>query len=210
MDDSDRANAAGPDATAPANARERILEAAYDLFSRHGVRAVGIDAIIERSGVARMTLYRQFGSKEDLVVEFLKRREKRWTRDWLIASVEQRASEPRARLLAIFDVFDEWFRQPDFEGCAFVTILVETADPDPDASQTEIYRECARHLANIRSFIERLATEAGIPDAAAFGRKWQILMKGSIISATEGDLDAARRAKEIAALVVSEALPVSR
>ena len=70
------------------NARSRILESAYELFSERGVRAVGIDAIIARSGVARMTLYRHFSSKEDLVLAFLERREERWTRLWLQAEVE--------------------------------------------------------------------------------------------------------------------------
>src|SRR5207253_10168423 len=100
-------------------ARERILDAAYDLFSRRGIRAVGIDAIVEQSGVARMTLYRHFASKDALVLAFLERREQRWTKDWLQRAVEQRASDPRQRLLAIFDVFDDWFHQADFEGCAF-------------------------------------------------------------------------------------------
>src|SRR5713101_3141881 len=74
------------------DARERILEAAYDLFSREGIRAVGIDSIIERSGVARMTLYRHFRSKDDLVLAFLERREARWTRDWLQREAERRAT----------------------------------------------------------------------------------------------------------------------
>src|SRR3954470_5167428 len=100
----------GPGA-APGEARERILGAAYDLFSRRGIRAVGIDAIVAQSGVARMTLYRHFASKEDLVLAFLERREARWTRGWLQAEAQRRASDPAQRLLAIFDVFDEWFRR---------------------------------------------------------------------------------------------------
>src|SRR3954452_2395560 len=108
-------------------ARERILSAAYDLFSRRGVRAVGIDAIIAQSGVARMTLYRHFASKEQLVLAYLERREELWTRRWLQAEVEQRASDPAERLLAIFDVFDAWFRREDFEGCAFINIMLESA-----------------------------------------------------------------------------------
>ena len=63
--------------------RERILETAYDLFSRQGTRAVGVDTIIAGSGVAKMTLYRNFASKDDLIVAFLERREERWTRAWL-------------------------------------------------------------------------------------------------------------------------------
>jgi AcrR family transcriptional regulator len=189
-------------AAAPATgARTRILDAAYDLFSRRGIRGVGIDAVITESGVSRMTLYRHFRSKEDLVLAYLEQREVQWTRSWLQAEVERRADSPRARLLAIFDVFDGWFREPGFEGCAFVTVMLEHAD-DRDA----IYHACNAYLANIRGFLQELARDAGIADPEAFSRKWHILMKGSIVSAGEGDQDAARRAQEMARLVLAEAL----
>ena len=69
------------------DARERLLAAAYELFSREGIQAVGIDAIIERSGVARQTMYRHFASKQELVLAFLERREELWTQGWLAAEV---------------------------------------------------------------------------------------------------------------------------
>src|SRR4051794_31831389 len=123
----------GADEAAPAratgsgaDARERILAAAYELFSRRGIRAVGIDAIITESGVARMTLYRHFASKDELVLAFLQRREELWTRRWLQGEVERRSADPAQRLLAIFDVFDTWFRRPDFEGCAFINVMLES------------------------------------------------------------------------------------
>jgi AcrR family transcriptional regulator len=178
-------------------ARERILTAAYELFSRHGVRAVGIDAIIARSGVARMTLYRHFDSKEDLVLAFLERRDQLWTKGWFEAEVRQRATDPKGRLLAIFDVFDEWFQREEFEGCSFISVLMEAEDPS-----TRIHQESAMYLARIRAFIAGLAAEAGIADADGFARKWHILMKGSIISAAEGDREAARRAREIGTLIL--------
>jgi AcrR family transcriptional regulator len=192
-----------PPAVAPAapaassDARERILEAAYELFSRQGIRAVGIDSIIDRSGVARMTLYRHFASKDALVLAFLERREQRWTKDWLQAEVERRATEPGERLLAIFDVFDEWFQRPDFEGCSFVNVLLEISDPAHDLN-----RASADYLARIRAFVESLASEAGVPDPDDFARQWHILMKGSIVSAGEGDRWAARRAQEVGALLL--------
>ena len=130
-----------------APARDRILDAAYDLFSRRGIRGVGIDAMIEQSGVARMTLYRHFSSKEQLALAFLERREQEWTRDWLQAEVERRADDRAGRLLAIFDVFDAWFRRDDFEGCAFIHVMLETAD---DARRGP--RGVDRHLARIRDF----------------------------------------------------------
>jgi AcrR family transcriptional regulator len=186
-------------AAAAPEARERILDAAYDLFSRDGIRAVGIDAIIEQSGVARMTLYRHFGSKDALVLAFLERREQRWTRDWLQQEVNRRAADPRDRLLAIFDVFDEWFRRDDFEGCSFINVLLEIADP-----QSELHRASADYLAKIRAFVADLAAEAGVAEPKALAHKWHILMKGSIVAAGEGDRSAARRAREIGALVLAD------
>ena len=92
-----------------ASGRERVLATAYELFSKHGTRAVGVDRIIAESGVAKMTLYRNFASKDELILAFLERREELWTRAWLQADVERRAATPGARLLAIFDTFGEWF-----------------------------------------------------------------------------------------------------
>jgi AcrR family transcriptional regulator len=180
-------------------ARERILDAAYELFSRHGIRAVGIDAIVEQSGVARMTLYRHFASKEALVLAFLERREQRWTRDWLQREVERRATDPAERLLAIFDVFDDWFQHTDFEGCSFINVLLEIADP-ADA----LHHASREYLARIRGFVERLASEAGLADPQGFARQWHILMKGSIVAAGEGDRRAARRAQELGALLLHQ------
>jgi AcrR family transcriptional regulator len=180
------------------SARDRILDASYELFSRRGIQAVGVDAIIERSGVARQTLYRHFSSKQDLVLAFLERRDQVWTRDWLQAEIERRASDPAERLLAIFDVFDEWFRHPDFEGCAFINVMLEHAeDGDP------VRRASTSYLAGIRGILEDLARRAGIKDAEGFARKWHILMKGSIVAAGEGDQDAARRTQQIGKLLLS-------
>jgi AcrR family transcriptional regulator len=179
--------------------REKVLNAAYDLFSRHGIRAVGVDTIVARAGVAKMTLYRHFSSKDELAVEFLKRREERWTVDWLQGEVTRRAQGPGARLLAIFDVFGEWFARGDFEGCTFVNFVLELSDTSDPVRVASV-----QHLANIRQFLSGLATEAGIDDPDAFARQWHILMKGSIVAAGEGDREAAARAKEIGALVLRE------
>jgi AcrR family transcriptional regulator len=180
-----------------AGGRERIVETAYELFSRHGTRAVGVDRIIAEAGTAKMTLYRNFASKDDLIVAFLERREELWTRAWLQAEVERRASEPRERLLAIFDVFGEWFALPDFEGCSFINVMLELDDRDDRVRAASV-----QHLANIREFLGSLAAAAGVADADAFARQWHILMKGSIVAAAEGDTQAAARARELGALLL--------
>ena len=179
--------------------RERVSRAAYELFSREGVRAVGVDAVIARAGTAKMTLYRNFPSKDDLILDFLRRREQLWTREWLEAESQRRGESPREQLLAIFDVFSEWFSQPDFDGCSFLTTMIEINDPDHPVRQAAV-----GHLANIRSYISGLAEAAGIQDTDAFARKWHILMKGSIMAAHEGDTKAAARAREIGELLLTE------
>jgi AcrR family transcriptional regulator len=186
-------------------ARTRILDAAYDLFSRRGIRGVGIDAVIAASGVSRMTLYRHFRSKEDLVLAYLAQREQQWTIGWLQTDVTRRTEDPRERLLAIFDVFDGWFHEPGFEGCAFINVMLETAD-DRDT----IYHACNDYLANIRGFLQGLARDAGIADPEGFSRRWHILMKGSIVSAGEGDHEAAKRAQQMGRLVLMAELPAAQ
>jgi AcrR family transcriptional regulator len=181
----------------PVRARERILDTAYDLFSRHGIRAVGVDRIVAESGVAKMSLYRHFHSKDALVLSFLQEREQRWTNAWLRAEVESRADAPAARMLAIFDVFGEWFAIDDFEGCTFINVLLEFDDRGSPVRQASV-----EHLRNIRSFLSQLASEAGATDPDALAHQWHILMKGSIVAAAEGDRRAALRAREVGELLL--------
>ena len=187
----------------PGGARERILEAAYDLFSREGIAAVGVDTIVAEAGVAKMTLYRHFPSKAELALAFLERREERWTREWLQAEAISRGSTPAERLLAIFDVFGEWFALDSFEGCSFVNILLEISDRDDQIRVASV-----RHLANIREFVRGLAEEAGAEDPEGLACQWHILMKGSIVAAGEGDRDAAWRAQDVGALLLERELGI--
>jgi AcrR family transcriptional regulator len=177
--------------------RERLSRAAYELFSREGIQTVGVDAVIARAGTAKMTLYRNFPSKEDLILDFLRRREQLWTHEWLEAESQRRGNTPQEQLLGIFDIFSEWFSRPDFEGCSFVTTMIEINDPGH-----AVHQAAAGHLANIRVYIEKLAAAAGVGDTDSFARKWHILMKGSIIAAHEGDTRAAARAREMAELLL--------
>ena len=185
------------DGKARDSGRERVGRAAYDLFSRDGTAAVGVDAIIARAGTAKMTLYRNFPSKTDLILDFLRRREHLWTEEWLQAESQRRGRTPAEQLLAIFDVFGEWFARPDFEGCSFLTIMLESAGRD-DA----VHRASVQHLANIRHYLKGLAAAGGIENTDSFARQWHILMKGSIMAAHEGDTAAAGRAREVGVLLL--------
>ena len=177
--------------------RQRLLESAYALFSRRGVRAVGVDEVIERAAVAKATLYRHFPSKNELVLAFLRRREELWTHGWVESEARLRGGTPEESLLAIFDLFDEWFQRDDFEGCSFVNVLLETADLGHPVG-----RASAAHLENIRVVLRALASEAGLRDVDGFALSFHILMKGAIVQAGEGDRGAAKRAQALARLLV--------
>src|ERR1700732_717776 len=180
------------------SARERILDAAYELFSRRGIQAVGVNEVIERAGVATATLYRHFPSKDELVLAFLDLREQRWTKGFIEAGAMRRGSNPEERLLAIFDVLDEWFHRDDFEAGSFIKVLRELGPEHPagDAS--------VRHLEQLRAIARHLAEEAGLRDTESFARSWHILMEGSIVGAAEGDVEAAQRGKAMARLLIDQ------
>ncbi|MBG6184301.1 AcrR family transcriptional regulator [Arthrobacter sp. CAN_A214] len=182
--------------TSADTARERILTAAYDLFSRRGIQDVGIDELVARAPVAKATFYRHFASKDDLALSFLERRDEIWTSRDVIAEVRRRESAPVERLLAIFDVLDEWFQHRDFEGCSFINVLLEMG------STHTLGRASIDYLAKIRVHVRTLAEEADLNDPVEFAHSWQLLMKGSIVSAAEGDRVAANRARQMAVWLI--------
>lgn len=176
--------------------RERLLDAAYDLFATNGVSQVGVDTILAESGCAKASLYSNFGSKVELAIAFLDKREAVWTRGWLEAEVKRRTPDPDERLLAIFDVFDGWFRKKTFEGCSFINVLLESKVDSP------VRQAAAVHLSRIRAIVRGLAEDAGLREPEMFAQVWHMLMKGSIVAACEGNRNAAREAKCAARLVL--------
>ncbi len=187
------------------SARERIVTTAYDLFTRRGIRAVGMDEVVDRATVAKSTLYRHFPTKDELVLTVLQRREQLWTFELVEAQSRQRGSTPEKQLLAIFDVFHAWFSDRDeFDGCSFVNVLLEMG-PDHPVGQA-----CINYLENLRAIVRERAQAARLRDADSFVRSWHILMMGAIISATEGDTEAAHLAQRMAGRLMEEHRPRPR
>jgi len=183
-------------------AGERILTTAYRLFTRRGIRAVGTDEVIAQSGVAKATLYRHFPSKNDLVLAVLQRREELWTLGLVEQQSRLRGDTPEEQLLAIFDVFHDWFQNhEDYDGCSFINVLLELGAAHP-AGQASIH-----YLDNIRQILRERAEAAGLVDVDDFARSWHILMKGSIIAAAEGDLEAAQRAQAMGRALIERHRP---
>jgi AcrR family transcriptional regulator len=185
------------------SARERILIAAYELFSRRGIRAVGTDEVIVRAGVARATLYRHFPTKDALVLAVLQRREEVWTHGLIEEQSRRRGSTPEEQLLAIFDILHDWFQSRDgYEGCSFINVLLELGADHP-AGQA-----CIAHIDHVRDVVRHRAVAAGLTDVEEFASSWHILMKGAMILAAVGDLDAARRARRMGVALIDEHRPV--
>lgn len=177
--------------------RRRIDEAAYRLFSRNGIRSVGVDTICAESGVAKMTLYRHYPAKEDLALSFLRQRAQLFSRPWQ-EDVERRAKSPEGRLLAVFDALDEWFRKKDYAGCPVVKALLETRERDDPVRKGTL-----DYFAELRAFLQRLAVQAGLRDAEGVARQWMILIKGAVVVACAGDRNASMQAKELAAAMLA-------
>lgn len=192
-----------PEVGAPAaSPRERVLAAAYDLFSRRGIRAVGTHEVIARAGVARATLYRHFATKNDLVLAVLERREEIWTRGLIEDQSRQRGNTPEEQLLAIFDVMHDWFQLSDrYEGCSFINVLLEVGSGHP------VGQACITHIDHVRDIVRRRAVAAGLTDVEEFASSWHILMKGAIVLAAVGDMDAALRARKMARALIDEHRP---
>jgi AcrR family transcriptional regulator len=184
---------------APANARERVLEVAHQLFWAHGVGAVGVDRIVAEAGVAKTTLYRHFASKDALVVAVLKRHEETWTQAWLAEEAVRRATPASPGIVAIFDALDEWYAADRFDGDLFANTLLETRATGP------VREASIEAIENVYALLTRLAEDAGVRDADAFAHQIQILMRGSIVAAVEGHLEAVRQARATARLLLERA-----
>ena len=155
-------------------ARERILLTAHDLFYRDGIRATGIDKIIAGSGVSKVTFYRHFPSKNDLILAFLVYRHRRWL-DWFVDAL-QRHGGAGAGLTAVAAVMAEWFENPAFRGCAFINTAAELGEALPEALVI-----CRRHKQEMTQVIAGLLPDgerqAACADAAA------LAIDGAIIRA---------------------------
>jgi AcrR family transcriptional regulator len=176
-------------------ARERLLDAANDLFYNEGTQTVGIDRIIERAGVAKASLYNTFGSKEELVKAYLQSRHARTT-ERLNAAVD-RHTDPVERLLAVFDAQGETFAEPDFRGCAFISASAEA----PAGGLIERAADDYRH--DVRALLIRLAREAGAHDPATVAHQLHLLYDGAGINAwMDHDPSAAVAARAAAAALL--------
>lgn len=179
----------------------KILDTASRLFYSQGLRAVGVEAIAEEAGVTKKTLYDCFGSKENLVVTYLRARDELW-RSTLTAYVSERGGTPQQKLLATFEALRDWLRERNPRGCAFVNAHVELPEDHPGQ---DVARE---QKAWLLDYLADLAAEAGADDPRALAGQLLLLHEGACITNSMHSLDeAARRAEDMAATLIGAALP---
>lgn len=176
------------------------MDAAADRFYREGFHGVGLDRILDDVGVTKTTFYNHFESKDDLIIAMLEKRDRIETED-LFESIRARAGDdPRARLLAVFDVLHDWLNQPDFRGCIFINAGV--AFP---LANDPIHRAAAGHGASMyRSLIE-LAKAADVDDPDLLTREVLLLLAGAITSRhVNDDRESARVARRALETLLSQ------
>jgi AcrR family transcriptional regulator len=158
--------------TAGAEAQQHLLRAAAELFYNEGVRAVGVDAVVERAGVNKMSLYRQFSSKDDLVVAYLEQSDERFFRRF-DESLATYPGEPKKQLLQYFDDLSRRASKDNYRGCPFVNVSAEFPDPSHPA------RVCV--LNNKTKLMQRLGelcAAAGARDPAQLANGLALLIEG--------------------------------
>jgi len=180
--------------------RQRILETADRLFYKDGIHSVGIDRVIAEAGVAKMTLYKYFPSKEDLIVAVLERR-KRLSLEFYRSAVERHTGRSKDKLRAFFAGLEERFESPGYRGCALQNAALELADPAHPGAK--VAREYKRRFVE---FLSEVVQESAGKEAAKLAPAIALLVEGAIVStAMQGIPNAARIAREAALNLVEGA-----
>lgn len=190
---------------APKTGRERLVAAAVELFYRHGFGAIGIDRVIATAGVTKSTFYKHFESKDDLMVAAVERRDEWEMQAWSQAVRKLAGDDPVRQILAMLDVMDLWFNDPDFLGCMFTNSALEFPNPnDPVHKAAAVYKRRTRDVRR------DLALTAGADPVSAetFADCYTALIDGALIlRQVHGRNDAARVIRPAVEQLVATYLP---
>jgi AcrR family transcriptional regulator len=187
----------------PKKARDRLIETAIDLCYHHGFNAVGLDQILDEVGLTKTTFYKYFESKDDLLVEAIKKRDA-WEADaWHRAVRALAGDDPRGQLLAIFDVMDIWFNDPEFNGCLFINAAAEFPNPhDP------VHKAAAAHKVRVRDEIRDMAAKLNADDPEVFADRYAMILEGTlIVRQVHGNNNAARTARAMVKTLIEDHIP---
>lgn len=156
--------------------REHILTTASELFRTRGINATGVDTIVTEAGIAKMTLYKHFHSKEDLILEVLTSRSREFY-EWLTARLNKASPNPTQKLDSLFDCIEEWLENPECKGLPFLKASAEF--PQHDSAINQLSASLAKEF---RAYLTTLAHEAGAKHPESLGQQLSILIEGAILS----------------------------
>jgi AcrR family transcriptional regulator len=181
------------------SARERLLAASDELFYRDGVHSTGIDAVIEKAGVAKGSLYYIFGGKDELVAAYLRGRHETWRQR--IEAQQAGIVDPDEKILAVFDAIAEYVSLPEFRGCPFENAAAEAPTGECQGLANNEYRDW------VRQYFLELAADTRVADSEALADALIVLYNGALVTANTAEQArvAAMTAKRIARLTVAAA-----
>ena len=180
------------------NTRQRLIDAAYEQFTRQGFHAVGLDRILADAGVSKQTFYNHFESKEDLMLAVLDKRSDIDLSTFREMLHDIAGDDPRAQLDAIWDVLDAWFNRDDFRGCIFITAAAEFPFANDPAHQ-----KAANHAAKTQRMLAEIARQAGAEDPVGLAERLFILIDGAfVVRHVTGNDRAAQIARDNARLML--------
>lgn len=173
------ADAANGTAVAPvADVRERILDTASALFYARGVRAVGVDLVVQEAGVAKTSLYRYFPTKDDLIVAFLEREDLEFWALWDSVAAEH-ADDPAGELAAHMRWIGARLARANYRGCPQINVAAEFAEQDHPARLVS-----QRHMRALRERLHQIARRLGAPDPDRLAARLALLINGAFVSAS--------------------------
>jgi AcrR family transcriptional regulator len=156
--------------------RDRLLQSASELFYAQGLRAVSVDKVIDHAGTTKVTFYRHFKSKDDLVVDYLERSAAQ-EREAIESAIARGAGDVHAALRAISELLGVMACSPGFRGCAFINAAAEYPDPD-----SAVRRTVQAHRDWCKTTFEQLVAPLGVPDAAGVADDLMLLRDGAMVA----------------------------
>lgn len=183
--------------------RQRLLDAAFELFSMHGFHAVGLDRVLADAGVSKQTFYNHFESRDHLILEVIRTRDEFEMKSFQAALCEYGGEDPAKQLEVLFDVLDLHFKHNGARGCIFLITAAEFPLPhDP------IHQAAARHIQAVQDLIRRLAVQANAKDADMLAEQFTVLIEGAVLlRQATGNEQAAAIAAQTAKLILAHQLP---
>jgi AcrR family transcriptional regulator len=154
--------------------REKIIHVASDLFQTRGINSTGVDTIVAVAGTTKMTLYKYFKSKEDLILEVLQQGHQDF-QTWLNDNLNRSSKQPSDKIQKLLDYIEEWVTSPDFRGMAFIKASAEFPN-----EESAVHKLSADHSKEFRNYIASLAHQAGIKDADGLALQLSMLIEGAM------------------------------